>query len=180
MTTHPIDTSPSEVAKLLAADRNALIAKLAETEKERDGLRANEAQFWVMWKVDLQRLNESDARYKQSEDARHVAMNELYAARLERDAALAQLAEAERENEWRPIDPNALPDPKCGPYLTTNNPGARDAFGCPSHVWLVSMFHRTDGPEGPVTAFREDGYTKLWGLKMYASIPSPPTEGEDK
>jgi hypothetical protein len=98
-------------------------------------------------------------------------------AESQRDAALSQLAEARGENAWRPIDPNALPDPKRGPYLTTNSPDSRDAFGRPSHVWLVSMFHRTDGPEGPVAAFDRDGYTKIWDLELYAPIPSPPSEG---
>ena len=56
--------------------------------------------------------------------------------------------------------------------LVTNNLKARDANGHMSHVWCVSMIHKTAEPEGPFTAFKDDGYSRLWGLTHYTDIPA--------
>jgi len=192
-----VDVSPEAVADVIdvlhasteysifstAADLlEALSSALAEAEKERDALALerdsltqhfSEAQEWMQEvRTACKKATGGNTTFIDDDAARAI-----YRCMAERDSALSQLAEARGENAWRPIDPNALPDPKRGPYLTTNSPDSRDAFGRPSHVWLVSMFHRTDGPEGPVAAFDRDGYTKIWGLELYAPIPSPPSEG---
>ena len=74
---------------------------------------------------------------------------------------------------WTKISPEQLPDPKEGPFLCTNNASARNAHGRPSHVFLVNMFHRTDGPEGPVTAYAEPSDQLIWGVTHYQLVEAP-------
>lgn len=69
---------------------------------------------------------------------------------------------------WLALDATTLPDGRCGPFLTTNNPDARDAHGMPSHVWLVARFH---ADQGEIVAFT-DGDRKLHGLTLFrAAFP---------
>ena len=73
--------------------------------------------------------------------------------------------------DWLTLDPAALPDPKLGPYLTTNSPASRNSHGQPSHVWLVSMFHANAGPAGPFTAFDQVAFTvQLYDCKLYKPV----------
>lgn len=69
--------------------------------------------------------------------------------------------------DWLPLDPKALPDPKKGPFLTTNNAGARNAHGLPSHVWLTTMFHVQDDD---VTAGINDAGTYARFLTHYKPV----------
>lgn len=68
---------------------------------------------------------------------------------------------------WLPLDPDNLPLSSAGPFLTTNNTGARNAHGLPSHVFLVSGFHRQ--PDGDVSAFIEL-YRQAYGLRLYRPV----------
>ena len=70
--------------------------------------------------------------------------------------------------DWIALDPLALPDPKRGPYLVTNNPKSRNAFGWPTHVFLVAMFHATAAPKCEVTAF--EGHRQIWGCELYKPV----------
>lgn len=73
--------------------------------------------------------------------------------------------------DWLPLDPAALPDPRLGPYLTTNSPTSRNSCGQPSHVWLVNMFHANSGPAGPVTAFDRVPFgLRLYDCKLYKPV----------
>jgi hypothetical protein len=77
--------------------------------------------------------------------------------------------------KWLPLNADSLPNSKTGPFLCTNSISARNAFGRMSHVWLVDMFHKSEGPEGPVTAFLAD-YQKIFGLTHYAVIGVPTSQ----
>jgi hypothetical protein len=76
-------------------------------------------------------------------------------------------------DRWTRLDPKNLPDPKGGPFICTNNIGSRNAHGRMSHVFLTNMFHLTDGAEGPITAFAEPGWTKVWNVTHYIEIGTP-------
>lgn len=83
-------------------------------------------------------------------------------------------AEMEFEQEdtwvgWGVLDANDLPIYERGPYLTTNSPTARNAHGMPSHIYLVSMFHTTKGPEGPVTAF-DEADRQIWNCLLFKPV----------
>jgi hypothetical protein len=72
-------------------------------------------------------------------------------------------------SDWLTLDAASLPDPKLGPYLTTNSPSSRTIYGMATHVYLVSMFHKSQGPEGPVFSF-SDSDIKIWGCKLYKPV----------
>lgn len=69
-------------------------------------------------------------------------------------------------SDWLPLDPAALPDPKLGPFLTTNNPEGRYSDGRPSHVWLVTLFHATTDVEGPIMGFDIGGLYQALGFEV--------------
>ena len=74
---------------------------------------------------------------------------------------------------WTEINPNALPDSKIGPFLVTNNIGARNAHGRMSHVWRVHMLHLSDDPlYAPVCAF-DDANRRIGALTHFAVIANP-------
>jgi hypothetical protein len=72
-------------------------------------------------------------------------------------------------SDWLTLDAASLPDHKFGPYLTTNNPASRNAFGMPTHVYLVAMFHESQEHGGTVVAFN-DSDRKIWGCKLYKPV----------
>jgi hypothetical protein len=73
--------------------------------------------------------------------------------------------------DWLTLDPAALPDPRLGPFLTTNNPTSRNVHGQPSHVWLVDRFHASSGLGGPVTAFDRVAFgVQLYNCKLYKIV----------
>lgn len=73
-------------------------------------------------------------------------------------------------SRWIEIDPDNLPGPEQGPFLCTNNLAARNAHGRMSHVFLTNMFHKQDGPQGPVSAFAEPSGMRIWSVTHYQTV----------
>lgn len=75
--------------------------------------------------------------------------------------------------KWTKIDPKALPDSGGGPFLVTNNIGARNAHGRMSHVWRVGMIFVSADPQyAPAYAF-DDADRRICGVTHYAVIENP-------